>query len=187
MNANDNYKYLFFKEMYEQLNLKYIEEKLTYEKINSLNIQPNENYQIISHYFFLLNEVNTEKLTTEQLQKFQNYFSKKINLLTEEELKEIKKFINETYHLVLFPNIEDTYIYYGPINDNYICPRDAIAIGLYYDVFTIGDDFETQNKLSKIINYIQFDLAKKINKKVSVLLFNQLNLQNKNNNYFKKV
>ena len=179
MNEIDNYKYLFFKEIYENLNLKSIEEKLCYEKIKSLNVQPNGYYQIISPYFFLLNEVNIENLTTDQLQKFHKYFSKNINLLSEEELKEIKNFINETYHLVLFPNVKDAYVYYGPISDDYVCPKDAIAIGLYYDAFTDDDDFEVENKLSEVINYIQFDLAKKINKKVSVLSFNQLKIQNK--------
>ncbi len=185
MNEFDNYKYLFLKNLYETLNLKVIEQKLLSEKVKPLNIVSDDYYDIISHYFFLLNDVNIEKLNSEQVNKFYTLFSKKISDLSEQELKEALKFIDDTYYLMLFPNTEEKYVYYGPMTDNYICPRDAIALGLYYDAFGDYDDFELENKLADIVNYIQFDLSKKVNKRLAVILFNQLTLENRFSDFSK--
>lgn len=185
MKEIDNYKYLFFKEIYKELNLNSIEKKMKNEKIKSLNVLFSEDYEPISNYFFLLNDVNIEKLTSEQLQEFHYYFSKNINELTEQDLNKVKAFINKTYPILLFPDVDNKYVYYGSISDEYISPRDAIAIGLYYDAFVDCEDFEIENKLADIINYIQFDLAKKINKKIAVILFNQLTLENRYSNFVK--
>ena len=184
-NEINNYKYLFFKKLYNSLGLKEIEQTFIKEKINSLEVVLNEKCDIISNYFFLLNDVDIDNLSKEQLDKFHLYFSKEINDLEENDLKEIYKFIDDTYKLLLFPNIDSKYVYYGPINDNYSCPRDAIAIGLYYDAFGDYDDFEVENKLADIINYIQFDLAKKENIKVAVIPYNQITLQNNYNGFYK--
>lgn len=185
MKEFDNYKYLFFKELYKELNLTFIEEKLKDEKIKPLNVLPSEDYELISNYFFLLNDINIEKLNSEQLKEFYYYFSKNIKELSEQELEEAKKFINNTYSMLLFPNVEANYVYYGPTSDDYVSPKDAIAIGLYYDAFVDCEDFEVENKLADIVNYIQFDLAKKSKKKVSVILFNQLTLENQYDDFVK--
>ena len=87
---------------------------------------------------------------------------------------------------MLFPNIEENYVYYGAVSDNYICPKDAIALGLYYDALIDADDFEIENNLAPIINHIQFDLAEKINKKIEVITFNQLTLDNLPNSFKNK-
>lgn len=185
MKEIDNYKYVFFKELYNSLKLKNLEQKLINENIKPLDIIEGDKYKIISNFFFLLNDVNLENLSKKQLSKFYEYFSKDINLLSKHEMDEIIDFVRETYSLVLFPTTNQQYIYYGPINDNYICPRDAIAIGLYYNAFGCYDDFELENKLASIINYIQFDLAKGSNYKISVIPFNQISLANEYDNFIK--
>ncbi len=182
MNDIDNYKYLFLKKIYDELNLKEIEKNLPNKKIMPLTIEKNENYEIISHYFFLINNVNLKALNSEQLQKFHTLFSKRNEELSEAELKEVNEFMEKTYSLLLFPDVDSNYVYYGAINDKYVAPRDAIVIGLYYDAFIESEDFEIENNLADIVNYIQFELAKKINKKVAVLTYNQLTLESRFNN-----
>lgn len=181
----DNYKYIFFKYIYEKLKLKDVEKQLIEENVNSLNVVTDDKYDIISKYFFLLNRVDIEKLSDEQLEKFHKYFSKDIRDFNEVETKEVIQFIEETYSLMLFPDTTSKYVYYGPIDDNYICPKDAIALGLYYDAFGDYDDFELENKLASIINYIQFDLTKNMNYKVAVIPFNQMTLNNNFNKFHK--
>lgn len=182
MNEIDNYKYLFFKKIYDELKLNQIEKELPKKKIMPLKVVQDENYDIISNYFFLLNDLNLDGLSNEQLQEFHNYFSKKIKDLTEIELHNINEFIEKTYSLLLFPKGDEKYVYYGAINTDYTAPRDAIAIGIYYDVFVEADDFEIENNLAEIINYIQFELAKKINKKIAVIAYNQITLETRYNN-----
>lgn len=181
MDKLNNYKYLCFKKLYSDLNLNEMESKLISDNIKSLEIDENQEYDIISRYFFILNDVNIDKLNEAESTKFNDLFSKKVKNLSDEELKERFDFIEQTYKKVLFPEINSKYIYYGPISDNFICPTDAIAIGLYYDIFSNGEDFEVENKLADVINTIQFDLAPKANKKVAVLKFNQLTLSEKKN------
>ena len=179
MKEINNYKYLFLKKIYNELNLNLIEKELDKQNIKPLDIVPDENYHIISHYFFLLNDINIQKLNNDQLQKFYYYFSKNINELSETELKEIYKFIDETYPLMLFKETNNNFVSYGGIDSANFCPKDAIALGLYYNAFGDYDDFELENKLANIINYIQFELAKNINKKVAV----QLTLDNLFDNF----
>ncbi len=185
MKEIDNYKYIFFKELYNALNLKSLERKLNDENVKFLDIVENDEYSTISNYFFLLNDADLENLSEEQLKKFYTYFSKDINSLTTQELNTIKEFIMETYPLILFPKTDSKYVYYGPANDNYICPRDAIAIGLYYNAVGEYDDFELENKLSGIVNYIQFELTKGKNCKISVIPFNQFSLEFRFNDFRK--
>ncbi len=179
MKEIENYKYLFLKRMYELLGLKDLEKKFPEVKIHPLKVEPNEEYDLISPYFFLLNEVHLESLNPEQLEKFRYYFSKKPKDLSSQELDEIMDFMKETYPLLLFPKGDMTYVYYGPINDDYCCPRDAIALGLYYDAFASEEDFEIENHLADVVNCIQSELAPQIGEKVAVIPFNQLTLENK--------
>ncbi len=185
MNEINNYKYMFFKWIYDSLNLQVIEKQLEDKKIKPLSIESDEKYDVISKYFFLLNDLNTEALSPEELQYFHTYFSKDINTLTVQEIKSMQEFIAKTYSLLLFPSVSSKYVYYGPISDNYISPRDSVAIGLYYDAFGDYDDFEVENNLAEIINHIQFDLAQKIGEKISVIPFNQITLEYKSNRLFR--
>lgn len=179
MRVIDNYKYMFFKEVYNNINLKSVEQKMLGDNIKPLEVIKDDKYDIISNYFFLLNVFNIEALSKEQLQDFYTYFSKDINSLNEQELQKAREFINETYSTVLFPKTDSKCVYYGPINDDYLCPRDAIVIGLYYDAFGEYGDFELENKLADIINYIQFSLDKKNYSKIAVIPFNQITLENR--------
>lgn len=175
MNEVNNYKYLFLKKLYDDLQLNLVEKNIVDKNIKPLNVISTDGYTIFSRYFFLLNDVNIDNLTDEQLQKFYLYFSKDVNTLTNDDLDKITAFIDSTYESLLFPKSDEKYVYYGPINDDYLCPTDSIVLGLYYDVF-FGDAIEVENKLSDIINNIQFNLAPKINKNIVVLSFNQLTL-----------
>lgn len=58
MNEIDNYKYIFFKSLYTILGLSDIEKEISNQKIFPLEIVENDEYDVISNYFFLLNEIN---------------------------------------------------------------------------------------------------------------------------------
>lgn len=176
MKEINNYKYLFFKKVYYDLQLNLVEKSIEDKSIKSLNVISNDGYTIFSHYFFLLNNVNIDNLTDEQLKEFHLYFSKDIDTITDDEINKINAFIDNTYKLLLFPKGDEKYVYYGPISDDHMCPRDSIVFGLYYDAFS-GDAIDVENSLADIINYIQFDLSTKVNKKISVLPFNQFTLE----------
>lgn len=174
MNKVDNYKYLLFKILYGELNL------VKYEVFMKNNVEPLEitsenGYDALSNYFFLLNDINEEAFSEQERNFFEYYFSKNIKDLTDDELQKIKVFIKNTFPKVIFPNTSEKYIYYGPINDNFLCPADSIVLGIYYDC-TNENDFDISNKLADIANDIQYN--SNINYKVSVLIKNQLVLDN---------
>ena len=181
MNEIDNYKYIFFKSLYTILGLSDIEKEISNQKNFPLEIVENDEYDVISNYFFLLNEININKLNEQELQQFYDIFSKKVKQMTEDDYKKAELFIKKTYQKLFFDNIDQKFVYYGPINMEYASPSDAITLGLYYDASN-DDDFEKENKLNEIINYIQFQVAKKVNIKVAVILYNQLTLDNYNSN-----
>lgn len=186
MNEINNYKYLLSLKIYKDLNLSEMEIKLEEQSVRSLEVQDDETYKKFSNYFFLVNDVNINKLNESQKDQFYKLFSRDLKTLKESELKEMYDFIEETYQLIIFPDVKDDYVYYGPVNNLYICPKDAIALGLVYDCFSEGEDFEVENKINDVINTIQFDLAKKINKKVAVIPYNQITLNYRNNGMAKR-
>ena len=52
MNEIDNYKYIFFKSLYTILGLSDIEKEISNQKIFPLEIVENDEYDVISNYFF---------------------------------------------------------------------------------------------------------------------------------------
>ncbi len=179
MNATDNYKYLLFKGLYNYLNLNEIENKIS-NNIKPLNVVSNEDYDIISKYFFLKNNVNVDKLNKEENEFFNYYFKKDIKECSDSELRAMNDFIKNTYKRTIFPDVSDDYVYYGPINDEYLCPKDSIVIGIYYDLSN-ENDFEIENQVSDIANYIQFEVANNKKLKIAVVAFNQFSLDNTKN------
>lgn len=187
MNEIVNYKYLFFKKMYTDLGLSKVEKVMKQSGIENLKLMYG-NYDAISNYFILVNDVDISKLNDTQLQDFHNYFSKDVNQLTNEELEQIYKFMEETYKLLLLPTEKGSHTYYGPINDNYCCPSDSIVIGLCYDILNSKgvEGFELYNKIMQLIGYIHTELAKNFNKKFMILSYNQFVLNCKGQKQFNK-
>ena len=102
MNEIDNYKYIFFKSLYTILGLSDIEKEISNQKIFPLEIVENDEYDVISNYFFLLNEININKLNEQELQQFYDIFSKKVKQMTEDDYKKAELFIKKTYQKLFF-------------------------------------------------------------------------------------
>lgn len=185
----NNYKFFAFKYIYEKLNMKSIEEKLSEEGIQSLDYQNQEEemYKSISRFFVLKNHTDISSLTEEEKESFKKYFSIPIEMVLEDKrlLNEINEFILRTYQKVLFPKIEENHCYYGPININYVAPRDSIVLGFRYYEFNIDENFEEehdrqQDIICDILNDIQFNLAQQLKITIAVIKYNELYKTNDN-------
>lgn len=178
----NNYKYFVFKYIYEKLGLNEIEKNLIEKGIKYLDFyrEESEIYKNISKFFTLKNHVNIELLNEEEQEFFKSKFSLPIEDIISNSnlLNEINDFIEKTYKKVLFPNIEENHYYYGPINMNYVAPRDSIVLGFEYYEFNIEENFDQvydnqQEIICDTLNEIQFNLAKKIGTVVSVIKYNE--------------
>lgn len=190
----DKYKYMFLRYIYKIANLGAIETKLEEGKVVG-NIGSSPEYPQISKYFSLMNEVDTSKLNIEQKNQFESYFSQSLNELCKPDKEdEINKYLMETYKTVLFPDIEAKTLYYGPVNDKYIAPRDAVVLGFNYRKFDIPDDenfdknLEIQDSLiCSLLNYIQSQIGPAINMKIAVLKYNELLIISSRNDFNKSL
>ena len=169
----DKYEYMFFKYIYEKLNLKELDEKLSSEKVRLYD--PKNVDKRVSLYFGLLNRGSFDALTEEEKNKAQELFSHEYEeLLTEPLYSELKAFFDRTYKKYFFDSIESDYTYYGPAEINYLAPSDAIAFSINYTMFDNEDEIFRRNKvLADTANYIQKELAKKSNMKLAAIIYNE--------------
>ena len=177
--ANYNYEYVFFKYIYEKLELKKLEEKLLNKGIKIYDSgHANER---ISKYFSLLNKGNSKYFDAKTNETFLEYFNKELSeILNSDNYDEIIKFVESTYKTYFFSNIKDNYVYYGPANFEYMAPSDSIAIGLNYVKYdnegSEEDSLDSEVFVVDMLNYIQTDLSKEKNMKLAAISYNEVTL-----------
>ena len=177
----ENYKYLFFKYIYNELGLKLLEEEIRNSGINPVEYEFNSIFRDVSKYFSLENNVDDTRLSDELRNKYIKYCSATKDLfMTKDEEQELNDFLEKSYELMLFPDIKENHCYYGPFNNKYAVPRDSIVLGLNYYEFDIDDDesFEKlhstrESIICTTINNIQYFYAPQMNKKVAVIRYNE--------------
>lgn len=176
----EKYKYVFFYYLYNKLNLKTIELEFEKNGIIPTDFEFNNVYKKISKYFSLVNKVDDSRLTEELKNKYHNYFSLSVEeLLDKERQNEIFQFLESTYKLMLFPNINEKHCFYGPLNDNYMAPRDSVVLGFNYYEFDIpNENFDEiydmrEEFICEVLNYIQITLSQKIGMTIAVIKYNE--------------
>lgn len=172
----EKYEYMFFKYIYEKLNLKELDEKLSNEKVRLYDAKNVDSR--ISPYFGLLNRGSFETFTEEENKKATELLSHEYEeLLTEPLYTKLKTFFDETYEKYFFNNNRSDYIYYGPVEIQFLAPSDAIALSINYTKFdTESEIFRKNEVLANVGNYIQEDLAEKVNMKLAVIIYDEFSL-----------
>ena len=176
----DKYRIQFFKNLYDSLELGKYEEAL-----KSGGVQPvSEAAQAkamsseeimcrqISKYFYLLNDVNIEALTPEELKYLEGINS-------ETPASEVASFLKDTYGRVLFSQDDSDKVYYGPLKDpGYEADKDDIAIGLKYDCFGLSYETIRSEDEIKAAEETAKNIAKQIQEnspiKIRVITYNEL-------------
>ena len=80
----------------------------------------------------------------------------------------------------MFPNVEEKFYFYGPINYNYVAPRDSIVLGFNYREFDIPEEnfdelhSKQEDYICDLLNYIQEKLAPQAGYNVAVLKYNEI-------------
>ena len=178
---NYKYEYIFFKYLYEILNLKECDNKLETSGIEPYDKENMGNR--ISKYFALKNEGNNNEFSPEDKEKFNLYFSKELDELLNEPLySEVRNFVARTFETYFFSNISEKYMYYGPSSYEYMAPTDAIVLGINYVKFDIENENydETINNQEDVIievaTFIQEELAEKSNLKLAAIPYNEIAL-----------
>lgn len=176
----DRYKYEFLKFLYKKLNLSEIEEELGNKKIHCIDDDIEGLYPDLSKYFSLVNNVDIDRLPKEMKDKYEYYFSLSSQEIIKKGLQnEVNNFLEDSYKLILFPNIKESFCFYGPINYKYVAPRDCIVLGFnYYEFDVPTEDFdELHSKKEKyvcdLLNYIQEKIAPQAGYNVAVLKYNE--------------
>ena len=169
----ERYKYEFLKFMYEKLKLDVIEKEIEKNGISYIDADISGLYPDLSKYFSLVNNVDISRLTKEMKDKHEEIVSNNLQ-------NEVNEFLENSYKLVLFPNVEEKFYFYGPINYNYVAPRDSIVLGFNYREFDIPkENFDElhpkqEDYICDLLNYIQEKLAPQAGYNVAVLKYNEI-------------
>lgn len=173
----EKYKYMLLRKLYRELGLSEIEKELNNAGIRYSSLIDNN---INKSYFNIMNNVDEDNLSDDMKYKYIEFFSKSVEQLCSNEVEPlIDKFIDNTYKQLLFKNNNQNGMYYGPINDNYWAPSDAIVLGLFYAEFDIEEGnfdylYDKQEEIiCNIINRIQYQNAQNANLKVAVIKYNE--------------
>ena len=170
----DNYRILFFRYLYEKLNLKEIEDYLEKNNINYIdndNLMCNEE-KICFHYskyFYLLNDINFELLNSEGIA-----YLKSINKDSFLD-SNIINFLESTYKRVLFNNFGK---YYGPHSDQYYVNGDYIVLGIKFDELGFASrNIKTRKEIennNNIVDSIISKIENNLNYKIKIIKYNEL-------------
>ena len=174
---NEKYRKLFFKYLFNLLNLKEYEEELIKENIEYIDREDIMCYEEvicskISKYFYLLNEVNLDVLTEEE--------TKYLNIIHDDIIDDnVISFLKKTYEKVLLNHSLNTKTYYGPfMNPNFEANNDAIAIGIKYNVYGLAKGYKKEIEQMNREDKIVFDIMKRIEDssklKVKVIRYDEL-------------
>ena len=174
----EKYRVLFFKYIYELLELNKYENELIKNNISYIDKENlmDEKEKIClkySKYFYLLNEINFELLKEEEIEYLEN-----IN--NEELTNEVISFLKKTYGRVLLYNSPNEKTYYGPfMNPRFEVDSDGIGIGLKFEEFGLVNgprkNLESLRKDSKIIEKIINEIEnKQIGIKFKILKYNEM-------------
>ena len=170
MKLEEKIKYQYMKLFYDILNLKELDNFFKEQGVEPKRIVGDQSL-ITSNYLFLYNKVKLDKLTEEERDLINKYFSidiKEINKETNTMLEETNKFLLDNIPKILFRQTSNGYINYSedlnPIN---VVPADAITF-----VFNYIRGKSNENNLSKVfdkLNYMQNELSKEHNMKLAVI------------------
>jgi len=168
---NQELKIILFNILYINLDLKKLENQIIQKGIKHKNIENSCNYPIISKYFFLLNDLHLENLDSSELENLNilyNNFKKDNNLYGDE----LCQFLLKNIQKLLFSVHEKGYLVYGDKTE-YIAPADSIVLAFHYNDYQSESENheELEDYICDVLNYIQFELSKKINMKIAVLKF----------------
>ena len=175
-----NYEYLFFKYLYEQLELNKFDDELQRQGIKMVDEKNSD--KRISKYFSLVSRGDINDFSQEMKEKFKRIFDNSLDNILNSNYDEAIKYIMDTYKDFYHLNGEVEYKYYGPTNDNFLAPSNCIVIGLNYYKFNLDkkrneEDFDKQETIIvKTLNYIQGPLAEQKGFKIATLAYNEITL-----------
>lgn len=180
----DKYIVLFFRYLYKFLRLNIAEEYLVNKgivHIDDENLMCDEEKlcRKYSKYFYLLNEINMDNLSAEEI-SFLNSIS-----IDSEINPTIENFLTNTYKKVLFSNSTGEKKYYGPHSSRFEASDDVIAIGFKRNEFGFGNgsllEYDDTEKNNSIIDDVLKVIKDKSTLNIAILKYNELFEKMKNN------
>ncbi len=156
-----NYRLLYFKYIYDKLNLKEIEEYLINNKINYIIDEKLMSKEELicsknSKYFYLLNDISFDLLNEKELSYLKNVnVDNNIN-------EEVINFLEQTYKKVFFNNPRNLDKYYGIVSEFYHINGEYIVLGFKFEELGFVSKIMKKRKEIEEINLIIDDVIKKI-------------------------
>ena len=169
----DKIRLLLFRIIYDDLNLKIIEDEFLSNNIPQKKIVLKKGEELISHYFFLRNDIYLERLNQEE----QESLKQLINSNRDEDQKTLNEFLKKNMFRLILPETNQKYLYWDGFDFQHMAPADAIVIA-FHTLNYLDVDFSIIEKqksfINEKLNYIQEELAQQAGYKVAVLEYDEM-------------
>lgn len=164
----NTYRTLLTKFIIKKFNLKFFESRIEKSNLKFLTVDENKMdvYQYFScnelKYFYLRNNVNINRLNSEEKAFLNEIISSNNDELDEKAIQ----FIENTYKKVIYEGKSDDdrghIIMYGPDSKHFMAPNDALVLGMRYDMFNLNglNDEQWKDLYFKQIEFLNHMLKK---------------------------
>lgn len=167
-------KLMMFETIYEDLNIQSIEKTILEAGVKPKQIENTndimEDYQPISQYFFLKNEIQLNNLTNEEQNYLQGLYNNYINNIDNSQ-QSLYNFLRDYRTKLLIPQTTEKYMIWD--NNMSFAPTDAFVLDFHYIEFDDDYDEKREEIVDMCLNKIQDDASTK-NMKVAVLKQNEI-------------
>lgn len=172
----DKLKIILNKYIYEKLELGNVEQEIIGSGVTAKEVVNDENLDLASSYFFLMNDIYLERLDEVEMKSLESYINN-IDFHNIILSNDLIKFIEENISKLLLPNTNESYISYCGAGLDYIAPSDSIVLAFHY-IKNLNNSEENIDRQEELIyekmNYIQSVLSPSKQMKVAVLIFDEI-------------
>lgn len=165
-------KKMIFNIIYDELNLKEVEEVLINKgvKFKKLSIVDSG----ISKYFTLLNDVDLNSFLDSELNEIKTCYE--ISKLGNDGMTpKLKQILKNNILKILIPKTDEQYLYWGPMNFQYMAPSKSIVLAFNYLAFDYDkqDEFEIYNLCAEKMNDIQNKNRSKFGVPIAIIMYDE--------------
>ena len=143
-----------FNIIYDELNLKDVEDFLINSGVKSKKLSVVD--LGISKYFTLLNDVDLNGFLDSELNEIKICYENS-KLGNDGDTQKLKQILKNKILEILIPKTSEQYLFWGPMNFQYMAPAKSIVLAFNYLAFDyeIQDEFEIYNLCVEKMNDIQ--------------------------------
>lgn len=165
-------KQKLFDIIYDELQLKEIEEFLVSNGVKTKKVSGED--LGTSKYFTLLNKVELNNFSEIELNEITLCYERSV-LGDSVAIQKLTEILKDKILKFLIPRTDEQYLYWGPMNFEYMAPSKSIVLAFNYLAFdyAIQDEFQIYNLCAEKMNDIQNKNVSKFGVPIAIIMYDE--------------